>query len=131
MVTPAAAPHWFAESDPTANGGSRRVPVGIPGVRTPPRSGLDAQLAPLRIPAVVLGVGLLAAGVVALVPLRGWWRDYGGPLVVVAYLQYLGVAATVMWWGLRGAGRHRQSSWRGMTPEKNSGPHVAGQGRSR
>ncbi|MGW4720739.1 hypothetical protein [Nocardia sp. NPDC004260] len=51
---------------------------------------------------VVLGVVLLAAGVVALVRLRAWWRDYGGPLVIVAYLQYLGVAATIAWWGLSG-----------------------------
>ncbi|WP_159851075.1 hypothetical protein [Nocardia sp. CY41] len=82
--------------------------------------GLDAQLAPLRIPALVLGVVLLALGGVALVALRGWWRDFGGPLVIVAYLQYLGVAAAVAWWGLRRVRRHRRSSRRGVAPEETS-----------
>ncbi|MGW4720824.1 hypothetical protein [Nocardia sp. NPDC004260] len=106
------------EPDPTANNsGSPERPVDDAAhAWIPSACELDAQLAPLRIPALVLGVVLLALGVVALVPMRAWSRDYGAPLVIIAYLQYLGVAATVAWWGLHKAGRHRDSSRRGRTP---------------
>ncbi|WP_159851148.1 hypothetical protein [Nocardia sp. CY41] len=131
MVTTAAARNSSAESDPTTNGGFPARPVDAAAhAWAPPASGLDAQLAPLRTPAVVLGVVLLAAGVVALVVLRAWCRDYGGPLVIVAYLQYLGVAATMTWWGLSGVlPRRRNSIRRGRTPEEDGGRHTAGPGR--
>lgn len=61
----------------------------------------DEQLAPLRIPALVLGALLICLGVAALLPLRGWLHDYGGELVIVAYLQYMAIATTLEVWGLR------------------------------
>lgn len=118
------------ESDPTANkNGSPEHPVDDAAhASIPSACELDAQLAPLRIPALVLGVVLLALGVVALVPMRAWSRDYGAPLVIIAYLQYLGVAATVAWWGLRTVGHHRDSSRRGRAPDEDTGHHTAGPG---
>ncbi len=67
----------------------------------PSALGLDRQLAPLRKPALVLGAALLCIGLVALVPLRAWWHDYGGVLVVAAYLQYMALAGTLEIWGIR------------------------------
>ncbi|MEV4235760.1 MULTISPECIES: hypothetical protein [unclassified Nocardia] len=67
----------------------------------PARALLDEQLAPLRIPALVLGALLICLGVAALLPLRGWLHDYGGELVIAAYLQYMAMATTLEVWGLR------------------------------
>ncbi|MFE7740775.1 hypothetical protein [Nocardia sp. NPDC057455] len=67
--------------------------------------GFDEQLAPLRIPALVLGTLMICLGIVALLPLRAWLHDYGAWLVIAAYLQYLGIAATLEIWGLRMTGR--------------------------
>ncbi|MBF6300988.1 hypothetical protein IU459_26085 [Nocardia amamiensis] len=50
---------------------------------------------------MVLGAALLCIGLVALVPLRAWWHDYGGVLVVAAYLQYMALAGTLEIWGIR------------------------------
>ncbi len=101
MATPASIPNSF-----------KTVGTGIPAASRPssrtaadsPRSAhdlLDEQLAPLRIPAVVLGTLLICAGVAALLPLRAWLHDYGGWLVIVAYLQYMAMATTLELWGLR------------------------------
>ncbi|MGY1945987.1 hypothetical protein [Nocardia asiatica] len=67
----------------------------------PSAHGLDEQIAPLRIPALVLGALLICTGMVALMPLQAWLRDYGGWLVAAAYLQYMGIGVTLVVWGLR------------------------------
>lgn len=85
--------------------------TGVPAASTPSsrsadparsaRALLDEQLAPLRIPALVVGALLICLGVAALLPLRGWLHDYGGWLVIAAYLQYMAMATTLEVWGVR------------------------------
>lgn len=114
MATPAYAPNLFG----TVDGGVAATPRPKYAA-DPTRSvrGLDEQLAPLRIPALVLGTLLICLGVAALVPLRAWLHDYGGWLVVAAYLQYMGIAVTLGVWGLR-------TTRRGESAAEGSAQHV-------
>ncbi|WP_174187381.1 hypothetical protein [Nocardia barduliensis] len=88
----------------------------------PSAHGLDEQIAPLRIPALVLGALLMCTGVVALVLLPAWLRDYGGWLVIAAYLQYMGIGATLAVWGLR---MTRKVSTAGTNPAQRTEPRRA------
>ncbi|MEV2225613.1 hypothetical protein AB0E01_37935 [Nocardia vinacea] len=100
-------------SNPFETGGIGSPAASQPSSRTAADSArstrvlLDEQLAPLRIPARVLGALLICLGVVALLPLRGWLHDYGAELVIAAYLQYMAIATTLEVWGLRRKGPRR------------------------
>ncbi|MFG3619302.1 hypothetical protein [Nocardia sp. NPDC047654] len=100
MAIPASMPSPF---DRAGTGSLPAVRSSRGTTADPVRStrGFDEQLAPLRIPALVLGALMIFLGLVALLPLRGWLHDYGAWLVIAAYLQYLGVAVTLEIWGLR------------------------------
>lgn len=100
MAIPASMPSPF---DTAGSGGPPAARSSRSATADPARSarGFDEQLAPLRIPALVLGALMICLGLLALLPLRAWLRDYGAWLVIAAYLQYLGVAATLEIWGLR------------------------------
>ncbi|MGY4098997.1 hypothetical protein ACW2Q0_05450 [Nocardia sp. R16R-3T] len=99
MANPASIPNSFE------TGGTGIRATSQPTSRTAADSArsalLDEELAPLGIPAVVLGTLLICLGVAALLPLRGWLHDYGGWLVIAAYLQYMAIATTLELWGLR------------------------------
>ncbi|MEV6138434.1 hypothetical protein AB0L63_20710 [Nocardia sp. NPDC051990] len=93
------------------------IDTGVPAARPSSRAAdparstravLDEQLAPLRIPALVVGALLICLGVVALLPLPGWLHDYGSWLVIAAYLQYMAMATTVEVWGLRMSRKSRR-----------------------
>ncbi|MEV0032667.1 hypothetical protein [Nocardia sp. NPDC050793] len=63
------------------------------------RAGND-DIAPLGVPALVLGVMLAGAGFAALLKVRSWSRDYGC-LVYVAYILYISLAGSLSVWGFR------------------------------
>ncbi|MFI6368157.1 hypothetical protein ACIBG0_36090 [Nocardia sp. NPDC050630] len=98
MADSASIPNPFNTGGPTASQPNSRSATDS---GRPARALLDEQLAPLRIPALVLGALLICLGLVALLPLRGWLHDYGAELVIAAYLQYMAIATTLEVWGLR------------------------------
>jgi protein-S-isoprenylcysteine O-methyltransferase Ste14 len=61
----------------------------------------DEDLAPLGVPALVVGVMLICAGLAALLPLRSWARDYGLVLVIPAYILHMSLAGALGMWGMR------------------------------
>ncbi|MEU7629745.1 hypothetical protein AB0C34_07120 [Nocardia sp. NPDC049220] len=64
-------------------------------------AGVDEDLAPLGVPAVVLGAMLIGGGLAALLLMTGWSRDYGSLLVIVAFVLYMSLAAALEVWGWR------------------------------
>ncbi len=60
--------------------------------------GRDTELAPLGIPAIVVGVSLLAAALATFPRLDGWIERYGS-MVSVAFVVLLVVAAGFCRWG--------------------------------
>ncbi|WP_433755262.1 hypothetical protein [Nocardia sp. CA-135398] len=101
MANPASIPNPFDTSGVGIPAASQPNSRSAPDSSRPARVLLDEQLAPLRIPALVLGALLISLGVAALLPLRGWLHDYGAELVIAAYLQYMAIATTLEVWGLR------------------------------
>ncbi|MEU7765812.1 hypothetical protein AB0B25_11890 [Nocardia sp. NPDC049190] len=75
-------------------------------------SGVDEDLAPLGVPAVVLGAMLIGGGLAALLLMTGWSRDYGSLLVIVAFVLYMSLAAALEVWGWRLIRRLRNSARR-------------------
>ncbi|RMI33281.1 hypothetical protein [Nocardia stercoris] len=63
------------------------------------RAGRDSDLAPLGLPALILGVIMLIGGAVGYRWLDDLIRMFG-PMVDLAYLAFLGVGAGVSHWGL-------------------------------
>ncbi|MEU2253470.1 hypothetical protein [Nocardia xishanensis] len=100
MTTSASLPNPFETARTGMPASSRPSLRTVPDTARSTRS-LDEQLAPLRIPALVLGTLLICLGVAALLPMRAWVHDYGGWLVIVAYLQYMAMASALEIWGLR------------------------------
>ncbi|WP_062985422.1 hypothetical protein [Nocardia anaemiae] len=101
MANPASIPNPFDTGSAGIPAAAQPNSRSAPDSRRSARLLLDEQLAPLRIPALVLGALLIGLGVAALLPLRGWLRDYGAELVIAAYLQYMAIATTLEVWGLR------------------------------
>ncbi len=101
MTTSASLPNPFETARTGMTSASRPSPrVTTSDTAWSARSRYE-QLAPLRIPALVLGTLLICLGVAALLPLRAWVHDYGGWLVIVAYVQYMTMATALEIWGLR------------------------------
>ncbi|MBF6335371.1 hypothetical protein IU450_05685 [Nocardia abscessus] len=71
-----------------------------PGHRASTRqqAGVDDDLAPLGVPAVVVGAVLLLLGLVASGSLSGWVREYG-LLLIAVYTGYMALAAALSGWG--------------------------------
>ncbi|WP_157124054.1 hypothetical protein [Nocardia pseudovaccinii] len=105
MANPASIPNPFETRRTGSPAASQPGPRSATGSARSARVLLDEQLAPLRIPALVLGALLICLGVAALLPLRGWLHDYGAELVIAAYLQYMAIATTLEVWGLRMTGK--------------------------
>lgn len=61
----------------------------------------DAELAPLAGPAVTAAGLMIAAAGIEARHVNSWAQDYGAPLVWTAVVQYLYLAAALLWWGLR------------------------------
>ncbi|WP_063049812.1 hypothetical protein [Nocardia arthritidis] len=100
MAIPASMPSSFDKAGTGVPPAARSSRSATADPARSPR-GFDEQLAPLRIPALVVGTLMICLGLVALLPLRAWLHDYGPWLVIAAYLQYLGIAAALAIWGLR------------------------------
>ncbi|WP_433195796.1 hypothetical protein ACQP1G_42395 [Nocardia sp. CA-107356] len=128
MVTTVFSPDSLPAIDP--------APVTGPASRSgkasaPPASsdaGLDDQLLPLRIPALVVGVVLICLGLAALGWLNAWVRDYGGILVVLAYVQYMTLASALEIWGLRMSRNSSGSHAQGSPAAQHRGPPIEARG---
>ncbi|WP_280245613.1 hypothetical protein [Nocardia abscessus] len=62
------------------------------------QAGVDDDLAPLGVPAVVVGAVLLLVGFVASGSLRSWVHEYG-LLLIAVYTGYMVLAAALTGWG--------------------------------
>ncbi|MFF0546673.1 hypothetical protein ACWEVD_26550 [Nocardia thailandica] len=59
-----------------------------------------SDIAPLAVPAMVLGVLMLCLGAVGLTRIGGWIGDFGPVLVFLAGGLYVSAAAGLVLWGL-------------------------------
>ncbi|WP_280296743.1 hypothetical protein [Nocardia abscessus] len=62
------------------------------------QAGVDDDLAPLGVPAVVVGAVLLLGGLTAAGLLSGWVHEYG-LLLIAVYTGYMVLAAALTGWG--------------------------------
>ncbi|WP_147471609.1 hypothetical protein [Nocardia stercoris] len=70
-------------------------PDNIASIRQP---GRDTELAPLGIPAIVVGIGMLVACLATLPRLHSWIESYGS-MVSVAFVVLVVLAAGFCRWG--------------------------------
>jgi hypothetical protein len=71
---------------------------------SPHLAGIDEDLAPLGVPALVVAIMLICAGLAAILPLRSWASDYCLVLVIAVYLLYIlhmSLAGAMGMWGMR------------------------------